>query len=79
MLGDLRLLIPLAGLIDLEAERARLEREVARVAGEKDKSEVKLGKFSDKVPPAVVDQERQRLADWTTQLDALREQLARLG
>jgi valyl-tRNA synthetase len=79
VLGELRLLIPLAGLIDLDAERSRLEKEIARVATEKDKSETKLAKFSDKVPAAVVDQERQRLADWSLQLDTLREQLVRLG
>jgi valyl-tRNA synthetase len=79
VLGDLRLLIPLAGLIDLDAERARLEKEIARVAGEREKSEAKLAKFSDKVPAAVVEQERQRLADWGQQLDALREQRERLG
>ena len=38
----------------------------------------KLGKFTDKVPAAVVEQERQRLADWSAQLDGLRGQRARL-
>ena len=79
VLGELRLLIPLEGLIDLDAERARLAKEVARVAAEKDKSEAKLAKFSDKVPAAVVEQERQRLTDWSMQLDGLKEQQARLG
>jgi valyl-tRNA synthetase len=79
LLGELRLLIPLAGLIDLSAERARLEKEITRVAGEKEKSEAKLAKFTDKVPAAVVEQERQRLADWSQQLEALREQQGRLG
>ncbi|WP_434734763.1 class I tRNA ligase family protein [Chiayiivirga sp.] len=79
VLGELRLLIPLAGLIDLDAERTRLGKEIARVESEKAKSEDKLGKFTDKVPAAVVEQERQRLADWTRQVDALREQHTRLG
>ncbi|HRQ34219.1 MAG TPA: valine--tRNA ligase, partial [Chiayiivirga sp.] len=79
MLGELRLLIPLEGLIDLDAERARLAKEVARVAAEKEKSEAKLARFSDKVPAAVVEQERQRLAEWSVQLDGLKEQQARLG
>ena len=79
VLGELRLLIPLEGLIDLDAERARLAKEVARVAAEKEKSEAKLAKFSDKVPAAVIEQERQRLAEWTTQLDGLKEQQARLA
>ncbi|MFA5685145.1 MAG: valine--tRNA ligase [Lysobacteraceae bacterium] len=79
VLGELRLLIPLEGLIDLDAERARLAKEIARVSAERDKSEAKLAKFSDKVPAAVVEQERQRLADWSIQLAGLREQAARLG
>ena len=48
------------------------------MSGEKDKSEAKLAKFTDKVPPAVVDQERQRLADWSSQLAALHAQRAKL-
>ncbi|MCW5581405.1 MAG: class I tRNA ligase family protein, partial [Luteimonas sp.] len=79
LVGDLKLFVPLEGLVDLGAERARLDREIARVSAEKGKSESKLAKFSDKVPPAVVEQERQRLAEWTAQLDALAAQRARLS
>ena len=71
--------IPLEGLVDLDAERTRLDKEIVKVSGEKDKSEAKLAKFGGNVPPAVVEQERQRLADWTTKLAALQEQRARLG
>jgi valyl-tRNA synthetase len=78
IVGELKLLVPLEGLVDLDAERARLDKEIARVAGEKDKSEAKLAKFTDKVPAAVVDQERVRLADWAAQLDGLRGQRAKL-
>jgi valyl-tRNA synthetase len=79
VVGELKLLVPLEGLVDLSAERVRLDKEIARVASEKDKSEAKLGKFTDKVPAAVVEQERQRLADWSTQLSALQAQRAKLG
>ena len=79
VIGELRLLIPLEGLIDLDAERARLSKEVAKVAAEKEKSEAKLAKFSDKVPAAVIEQERARLVEWSTQLSSLIEQQARLG
>ncbi len=78
IVGDLRLLVPLEGLVDLDAERARLDKELARVAAEKEKSETKLSKFTDKVPAAVVEQERVRLADWENQLAGLREQRAKL-
>ncbi len=79
LVGELKLFVPLEGLVDLDAERARLDKELARVAAEKEKSEAKLAKFSDKVPPAVVEQERQRLADWTAQCEALSAQRARLA
>ncbi len=78
IVGVLKLLVPLEGRVDLDAERARLDKEIARVSAEKDKSEAKLAKFTDKVPPAVVEQERQRLADWSAQLAGLQEQRARL-
>ncbi|WP_045728435.1 valine--tRNA ligase [Xanthomonas sp. GPE 39] len=78
IVGELKLLVPLEGLVDLEAERLRLDKEIARVAAEKEKSETKLGKFTDKVPATVIEQERQRLIDWSVQLDGLREQRARL-
>lgn len=78
LVGELALFVPLEGLVDLDAERARLDKEIARVSIEKDKSAAKLEKFSDKVPAAVVEQERQRLADWTAQYEALAAQRARL-
>jgi valyl-tRNA synthetase len=78
VVGELQLFVPLEGLVDLGAERARLDKEIAKVAAEKDKSEAKLAKFGANVPPAVVEQERQRLADWTSRLAALSAQRARL-
>ena len=78
VIGDLTLLVPLQGLVDLDAERVRLDKEIAKVATEKDKSEAKLAKFGGSVPPAVVEQERLRLAEWTAKLAALTEQRARL-
>ncbi|HET7266648.1 MAG TPA: valine--tRNA ligase [Oleiagrimonas sp.] len=80
VVGKLRVLIPLAGLIDLDAEKARLEREIKRIGGEIRKCEGKLGnaRFVDNAPAEVVAQERDRLGDWSTQRDALAEQLKRL-
>ncbi len=77
--GDLDLFVPLDGLVDLDAERTRLDKEIAKVAGEKDKSEAKLAKFGGNVPETVVEQERLRLVDWSAKLDALTTQRARLG
>ena len=79
-LGKLKLHVPLEGLVDLDAERARLDKELKRVEGELAKSQGKLGNktFVDNAPAAVVEQERQRLEDWTTQRDALAAQRAKL-
>ncbi|MDE2176890.1 MAG: valine--tRNA ligase, partial [Xanthomonadaceae bacterium] len=73
--------IPLAGLIDLDAERARVAKELKRIEGEIAKCQAKLGgaTFVANAPAAVVALERQRLTDWSAQLAALREQAARLG
>jgi valyl-tRNA synthetase len=81
VVGELRLLIPLEGLIDLDAERARLAREIARIEGEIRKCQAKLGTetFVRNAPTAVVEQEHARLADFTTSLGALRTQAAKLG
>ncbi|MEO6366292.1 MAG: class I tRNA ligase family protein, partial [Luteimonas sp.] len=80
VVGDLKLFVPLEGLVDLDAERTRLGKELKRVEGELAKSRGKLASdtFVQNAPAAVVEQERQRLIDWTTQRDALSQQHARL-
>jgi len=78
IVGELKLLVPLEGLVDMDAERARLDKEIARVSAEKEKSEAKLARFTDKVPAAVVEQERVRLADWNSQLAGLQAQRGKL-
>ena len=81
VVGSLRVLIPLAGLIDLGAEKIRLAKEIARIESEIKKCENKLSNanFVANAPAEVVTQERQRIADWGTQLTALREQLQKLS
>ena len=81
VVGSLRVLIPLAGLIDLGAEKTRLAKEIGKIESEIKKCESKLGNanFVANAPAEVVAQERQRIADWSTQLTALREQLQKLG
>ncbi|MCE2943692.1 MAG: class I tRNA ligase family protein, partial [Xanthomonadaceae bacterium] len=80
VLGELTLLVPLAGLVDLDAERARLDKEIKRVEGEIAKCHGKLGSetFVANAPEAVVAQERKRLAEWTTMLDGLKSNRGRL-
>ncbi len=80
VIGKLRVLIPMAGLIDLGAEKARLDKELVRLSKEISKCEGKLGnaRFVDNAPTEVVDQERQRLSDWQGQRTALAEQRDKL-
>jgi valyl-tRNA synthetase len=80
VLGELTLLVPLAGLVDLDAERARLDKEIRRVEGEIAKCQGKLGSetFVANAPAAVVEQERKRLAEWTAMLEGLKANRARL-
>jgi len=67
--------------IDVAAEKVRLSKEATRLEGEITKATAKLGNeaFVAKAPPAVIDQEKKRVADFTATLDKVREQLARLG
>jgi valyl-tRNA synthetase len=62
VVGGTTLALPLAGLIDFAAERARLERELQRVEGEIDRIDRKLAneKFVAKAPEEVVDAEREK-------------------
>jgi len=77
--GEARLCLFMA--IDVAAEKVRLSKEATRLEGEIAKATVKLGNeaFVAKAPPAVIDQEKKRVADFTATLDKVREQLARLG
>jgi valyl-tRNA synthetase len=79
VVGELQLFVPLQGLVDLDAERTRLDKEIAKITAEKEKSETKLAKFGAGVPAAVVEQEHARLLDWRAKLDALTTQRSRLG
>jgi valyl-tRNA synthetase len=77
--GALRLALHVE--IDVEAERARLAKEIARLAGEIAKAEAKLGNasFVERAPAAVVAQERERLGGFRQALDRLRDQSDRLA
>jgi valyl-tRNA synthetase len=80
IVGELTLLVPLEGLVDMDAERTRLDKEIKRVEAEIGKCNGKLGNatFVQNAPAVVVEQERARLNDWTTQLTGLREQRAKI-
>ena len=77
-LGEMYL--PLEGLVDVEAERARLEKERAKVTDDLEKAQAKLANpsFTDRAPPAVVTEFQQRIADFTAKLAQLDQLLAKL-
>ena len=79
MVGEARLCLFME--VDVAAEKARLGKEATRLEGEIAKATAKLGNeaFVAKAPPAVIDQEKKRVADFTATLAKMREQLARLG
>ncbi len=80
LLGELRILVPMAGLIDVAQEGARLEKRIQKLNQELAKTRAKLGNesFVGNAPPAVVAQERARLAEFGGELAALEAQLARV-
>jgi valyl-tRNA synthetase len=81
LVGNMKVLIPLAGLIDKDAELARLDKEMGRLQQDIERTGKKLGNasFVDKAPAAVVQKERDKLAqnrsalqDLTAQADKIR-------
>ncbi|MCU0832170.1 MAG: valine--tRNA ligase [Rhizobiaceae bacterium] len=79
--GGATLCLPLGQLIDFAAETARLQKALARNAGEAEKIEKKLGnaQFVANAPDAVVTAERERLAELQAQTAGLEAALARLA
>jgi valyl-tRNA synthetase len=79
MNGELRLALHVE--IDVAAEQARLGKEIVRLEGEVLKAQAKLANeaFVARAKPAVVEQERCRVADFLQTLSRLRDQLARLS
>jgi len=81
LVGDLKIMVPLAGLIDVEGERARLQKEIDRQQGDLKRIEGKLGNesFVSKAPEAVVAREKQKAEEARSALAVLGEQLKSLA
>jgi valyl-tRNA synthetase len=79
--GGLALEVPLEGLIDVQAERGRLNKEMEKVRREVEGLERKLSQasFVERAPKEVVEENRRRLADYQGQAAKLAEALSRLG
>jgi valyl-tRNA synthetase len=81
LVGDCKLLIPLAGLIDVDAELKRLDREIGKLDADLARAEGKLAnpKFVASAPPEVVAQEQQRVTEFSARRAELVAQRGKLG
>ncbi|OIQ24217.1 MAG: valine--tRNA ligase [Vibrio sp. MedPE-SWchi] len=81
LVGKSELMIPMAGLIDKDAELARLDKEVKKTHGEIKRIEGKLGNkgFVAKAPEAVIAKEREKLEGYQETLVKLEEQKATIA
>ncbi|TAK61688.1 valine--tRNA ligase [Methylobacter sp.] len=76
LVGEMKILIPMAGLIDKEAELARLEKEIQKIKNDLPRIEGKLNNpaFVDKAPPEVIGKEKAKLTDLCSMLNNLEQQ-----
>jgi valyl-tRNA synthetase len=80
LVGDLKILIPLKGLVDVDEELERLNRQLQREQQDLRKSEGKLGnsRFVENAPEAVVEQERQRQLTHRANVENLQTQIRQM-
>ena len=81
LVGEMEVLVPMAGLIDKDAELARLDKEIQRLNGEVARVGGKLSNaaFVDKAPAEVIEKERAKLAEAEQALSKLADQHARIS
>ena len=81
LVGEMKLLIPLAGLIDKGAEQERLNKEIEKLLKLKSQFSAKLSneKFVKGAPEAVVNNEKQKLASTESALNDLESQLEKIS
>lgn len=78
--GKMEILIPMAGLIDVEQEMARLNKEKEKLEKEQQRISSKLSNknFTDKAPEAVVNKEKEKLEEVESTLGKVAEQIKQL-
>jgi len=81
VMGEMSLLIPMAGLIDKEAELARLNKAIEKLEKDIDRTQGKLSNenFVNKAPAAVIDKEKAKLSEAKSALAKLLEQKAQIA
>jgi valyl-tRNA synthetase len=81
MVGDMQILIPMAGLIDKEAELTRLDKEIQRIKIDLPRVEGKLNNpaFVNKAPTDVIDKEQTKLAEMRSMLNNLEQQYKKIS
>jgi valyl-tRNA synthetase len=78
--GEVVAYLPLAGLVDLDAERARVQKDLDALEGRIAGSRARLdGEFAQKAPAPVVAREREKLAEMEGEAAQVREHLSRLS
>ena len=80
LVDELKILVPLAGVIDVAAEQARIAKEIARMAQDLEKAQSKLAQpdFRNRAPAAVVERELARVEELGAALEELKNQQQRL-
>ncbi|MCT7940522.1 valine--tRNA ligase [Shewanella holmiensis] len=81
LIGNMELLIPMAGLIDVAAEMARIDKQLEKLSQEVSRIEGKLSNqgFVAKAPAAVIDKEREKMTGLSRDIEKLNEQKTELA
>ena len=71
--ASIEIYLPLEGVIDVEAEKKKLEKELGKLSDECEKTEKRLSdkKFTEKAPPEVIDREKAKYAEISEKRDRL--------
>ena len=80
LVGEMKILIPMAGLIDVEAEVSRLKKEIQKIESNLPRIEGKLSnpEFINKAPEQVIAKEKEKLASLHSSLQNLKDQLLKI-
>jgi valyl-tRNA synthetase len=81
VVDEATIFLPLADIVDLAAERARLVKEIAKVSGEIDKLDAKLGNdsFIARAPAEIVEEQREKRVEAAALRQKLEDAVGRIG